>query len=339
MDIIIDTNVLRKLYGFHNNHKNTDKAVNIEKLYNAISNDRDFNVFLPRECFIEVLSNPNYNSKIKEMFYFLNDLNIKVLFLNVGIKEFHYDRSEIKDLDIERMKKEILEEKIKFEKQEIVQFFNIFVYVINYIIIDTINYKLSLKDLYTDDIKDNIFQIYDDGYDHILELANKKIDKVLRDAYKTNEAKDKTKEFINLALTQYVYEILHLFKNEKELTNIILEEIDLFEKYDNKLEYLKTRISHLKKWYKLDNYLKVIEKRYLESLEGLGYPLFYNKFLVNLMNLHLTCAKFSKNDSTDSAIFLYHNENKYVLSFDNVIKNFLKANDLENYNFIKLFEK
>lgn len=338
-DVLIDTNVFQKLFGFYKNHNNNDKSVDVEKMYNDLLFDDDNNLFIPVHCVYELFNKPFYKNKTKEILVFLLEYKIKILEIESGkVKIFKYGHKDIEEYNSDLSVRASLINKIRFEINEIKEFSNYLVFVTKYVIVDYLRTILSQHGKFDTNLDEIVLNLFKDNQDHIDKIVNHYVTLELINGYKNDTAQKRIKEFLSNLCGKLFSEIYSLLNQENpEISDILSTEQELILKISNKFEYLKNKIRIIEKNNNID-YLEIINKKYASELIDLKYPIDFVDYLIFTWDKSIRNARYNKNDAIDSSLFFYSHD-KLILSFDGSICHFLKDVHPENFNFVQMYAK
>lgn len=337
-NILIDSNVFQKLYGYYKSKNNNDNVIDIEKLYTELLQN-DNMVSVPVHCIYEIFSKPFYNNQLKNLFYFMLEARINILTLSEGNPcIFQYSIDDFEELNIKKTLNELLKTKIKYEQSELKEYMLYTVFVIKYVIVNHLKLKLYDNNLCETNLDKIVLSLFDDKKSHLGNIFNNFVLKELNEGYINNNAKEKVKTFFVEFCGKVFDEVYSNIKYANPFINDILdaEQQELY-KFSNKLEYLKNKLQQVEKRYNI-NLLENINDLYFKELMSLGYPINFVKYLLYVLNKLIRNAHFDKNDTIDCSLFLYNNQD-FIITFDTSVCCFLEKEHQENYCFINKFKK
>lgn len=341
MQVLLDTNTFQKLFGYYRYGRNADKIVDVEKLYNEIILGDRYDVNIPVFCIYEIFTKSEYKDKLIQILGFLKENNIKVLNLKEGKQEkFEYEFLEIFEINVEKTLDNIKNEKVRYERFELMENIRYLIFIIKSLIIDNLKIKFLKQTLVLKDVDLKINSLYDDNREYYEKIINIVISKTLKNGYENIcNVKKYIKNLFMQIIEKFVKETYEILLNYNAfLEKIVKEELCAINRLTNKFEYLKNQIQLIEKELNI-NYLDRPNNNYKEQLKHLHWPIDYINYLVGIYEKQLYKAKFDKNDFIDSSLFLFYKEDSYLLSFENNILQYLRKNHCDNEIFIKKFLK
>ena len=324
MNYIIDTNVFQKLFGYYKNKTNSDKIIDVEKLYNNLLENKTNTVNIPIFCVYEILTKKIYRNKVNEIYKFLYEKNIKILNLNKGnIKQIRVGPDDFKNLDNEKNFQYCITEKIKFEQKEVKEYLGYIQFVFKYLIVDTIQLQLKDFNKTAKNLINRVEELFSDNKDNIDKLVNKHLRIAFVNGYQKDKASESVKEFVYAFVKKMIDETFNILEKENQLiAKIILNERNKLYKCTTPLEYIKQSVIKIEKIINI-NYLENINSKYRGELFKLGYSEAFVNYLIILMNRMIHTAKFRKNDTTDNLLLLFYDSSYHLITFDNSLREYL----------------
>lgn len=341
MEIILDTNAFQKYYGYSKNKNNNDEMVDLIKL-NQLLNDSNNELILPVYCLYEILTKPNllksnYVKSLNNTLMFIMHKNIKIASIDMG--KLIYQQINIFDfwrLNIKETISNAYKSKIEVEQKEIYEYISYTLFISKYLIADILNLKLYENNMVSKKLTDKLLSFLEENEQHYKNLIKQFCYQKVVDSYTEADAKQAVKTSIMQIYQQFFHEIYEIISNNGgEWIKLCQEEIALLNKFANKYEYIKNRISYIEKNTKSTNYLENINNLYYKEIKNLGYNKYFCDYLMSILKKNIRQANFDKNDAIDNSLFLFKNKNNFILSFENNFKNFLKISDSKNFDFIQ----